>query len=89
MTSPDSPAARRLPSWKRCRTCGDYRAAGSNDAGYCSAECSRAYSTCANCGAYFRSGEGFDADHCSRECTVHYVVLKSYGPEPAYLVSEV
>ena len=88
---PAVPGGRRASAasvWTRCRTCGRYLAAADASPGYCSAECARAYSTCVNCGRYFLRGTGFDAEHCSRECATRYRLLRSYGPEPVYLVME-
>jgi hypothetical protein len=86
---PPAPADRRASVWTRCRTCGKYLATAPGVSGFCSAECARAYSACVTCGGYFQRGKGFDAEHCSRECATRYRLLRSYGPEPVYLVTEV
>ena len=56
---------------------------------YCSEECTRLYSECANCGRVFLRGQGFDGEYCTRECTVRYEILRKYGPEPVTVVAEV
>jgi hypothetical protein len=79
-----------MTSYRPCRTCGRYTAAGQWTArGHCSPECGLAYSACINCGTYFLKGQGFDGEHCSRDCTVKYVILRKYGPEPVTIVAEV
>ena len=71
-------------------TCGKYvpTAALVNRA-YCSEECTRLYSECANCGRVFPRGKGYDGQYCTRECTVRYEILRKYGPEPVTVVAEV
>jgi hypothetical protein len=73
-----------------CRTCGRYvTAADLVNRGYCSQECTLAYSNCVNCGRFFTKGKGFEAEYCTRECTVRYQILRKYGPEPVTVVTEV
>jgi hypothetical protein len=73
-----------------CRTCGRYVPASQVlGRGWCSEECARAYSTCANCASVFLRGKGFDEEHCSRECTVKYQIFRKFGPEPVTIVTEV
>jgi hypothetical protein len=48
-----------------------------------------AFSSCTNCGKAFPKGKGYDADSCTRECTVHYQILRKYGPQPVTVVTEV
>jgi hypothetical protein len=42
-----------------------------------------------NCGSVFLRGKGFDGENCTRECTVHYQIMRKYGPEPVTVVTEV
>jgi len=73
-----------------CRTCGRYVAAADVvSRGYCSQECTTAYTSCTNCGRWFPSGTGVDRETCSIECTVRYQILRKYGPEPVTVVTEV
>jgi hypothetical protein len=73
-----------------CRTCGRYvTAAHLVNRGYCSEECTQAYSSCTNCGRVFLKGKGYDAESCRRECTVRYQILRKYGPQPVTVVTEV
>jgi hypothetical protein len=78
-----------MAHFDRCRTCGRWtpRARLSNE-GRCSPECSRTFTTCANCGKVFVSGEGFDGEHCSRECTIRFLIVRNYGPRPVSLATE-
>ena len=73
-----------------CRTCGKFvSAADAVNRGYCSEECTRAYSSCTNCGNVFLRGKGFDGENCTRECSVRYQIMRKYGPEPVAVVTEV
>ena len=79
-----------MTNYLACRTCGTYvTAADAVNRGYCSEECTRAYSSCRNCGSVFLRGKGFDGENCTRECTVHYQIMRKYGPEPVTVVTEV
>jgi hypothetical protein len=78
-----------MPHYDRCRTCGRWAPrARLTSEGRCGPECAQTFSICANCGKVFPSGEGIDAEHCSRECTTHYVIVRTYGPQPVSLAAE-
>jgi hypothetical protein len=73
-----------------CRTCGKYvTGADVVNRAFCSEDCTRVFGACVNCGRFFLKGKGFDGEHCTRECTVHYQILRKYGPEPVTVVAEV
>ena len=78
-----------MTAYRVCRTCGKYIAAATAvNRVFCSEDCTRAFDACVNCGRFFLKSGGFDAEHCTHACTVHYQILRKYGPEPVTVVTE-